>query len=72
MARRVSTDDLLDAGGVAEVLGLSNPNAVSVYRARYQDFPEPAWEGGRCVLWVRSDIEAWAKDDRHPRRHREQ
>lgn len=51
--------DLVDTDDIAEMLGLSSRRAVSVYRTRYDDFPTPAVEKGRCVLWLRSDVEAW-------------
>lgn len=54
--------DLVDATEVATLLGLSHRNAVSVYRARYDDFPTPTVDKSRCVLWRRSDIEAWQRD----------
>lgn len=46
---------------VAELLGLSSHRAVSVYRGRYDDFPEPVICKGRCTLWLRSDVEAWRR-----------
>ena len=68
MARKVDVADLLDATGVAELLGLTSQNAVSVYRARYADFPEPALEGasGRCQFWVRQEVEAWSRARKRP------
>ena len=42
-------------------LRLSNRRAVSVYRSRYADFPEPAVNKGRCELWLRADIETWLR-----------
>ncbi len=53
--------DLIDAQFVAEILGLSSRGAVSVYRARYDDFPEPVIDlgKGRPMLWLRADIETW-------------
>jgi predicted DNA-binding transcriptional regulator AlpA len=59
----VDTADLLDASEVAQVLGLSSANGVSVYRRRYEHFPTPVVEkaSGKCVLWLRSDVEAWAR-----------
>jgi predicted DNA-binding transcriptional regulator AlpA len=61
MGRHVDLDDLLDATEVATLLGLSSRGAVSVYRQRYEEFPQPAVEraSGRCQFWVREDIEAW-------------
>ncbi len=62
MGRCVDLDDLLDAAGVAEVLGLSKPTAVSVYQSRYADFPSPvlASSSGKCQFWLRAEIEAWS------------
>jgi predicted DNA-binding transcriptional regulator AlpA len=58
----VETGDLIDSAGVADLLGLSTPRSVSTYRARYDDFPSPVIDmgTGRCLLWRRTDIEAWA------------
>ncbi len=46
MGRKVDVDDLLDVHAVAEFLGLSQRNAVSVYRRRYPDFPAPIVDFG--------------------------
>ena len=63
MAPTVSTEDLIDAHGVAAVLGLSHRNSVSLYQRRYEDMPRPVVElsGGRTKIWLRSEIECWAK-----------
>jgi predicted DNA-binding transcriptional regulator AlpA len=58
---KVDPADLIDSPEVADVIGLANPNGVSVYRRRYDDFPEPVVDKGRCVLWRRQDVEAWAR-----------
>lgn len=55
----VEPENLIDATEVAELLGLSHRNSVSVYRRRYDDFPEPVVEKSRCVLWLRADVERW-------------
>jgi predicted DNA-binding transcriptional regulator AlpA len=62
MSRMVPIDDLLDAHGVAEVLGLSHPNTVSVYQHRYEDMPRPVIDlgKGRVKLWLRPEIEGWS------------
>ena len=62
MPRKVALEDLLDAHGVAELLGLSHPNTVSVYQHRYADMPRPALDlgKGRVKLWLRPEIETWA------------
>ena len=63
MTPLVDTNDLIDARAVAEILGLSHPNNVSVYQHRYADMPRPVVNlgRGRCMLWVRSEIEQWAR-----------
>lgn len=62
MGRKVDVDDLLDANGVAELLGLAHRNTVSVYQHRYDDMPRPIREFGdrRAKLWLRPEIEQWA------------
>lgn len=56
----VDTNDLIDSTATALLIGLSSYRSVSAYRERYEDFPEPAIERGKCVLWLRQDIERWA------------
>lgn len=58
----ITPDDLIDAAEVASVLGLSSAKSISVYRSRYSDFPEPfvTKASGKCVLWLRADVESWA------------
>ena len=58
---KVDPVDLIDSNEAALILGLSNRNGVAVLRRRYSDFPGPAVEKGRCLLWLRTDVEAWAK-----------
>jgi glutathione-regulated potassium-efflux system ancillary protein KefG len=62
MDRKVDLTELIDAHGVAELLGLSQPNTVSVYQHRYADMPRPALDlgKGRIKLWLRPEIERWA------------
>src|SRR4051794_35314431 len=63
MAPRVQTEDLVDAQGVADLLGLRHRNTVSSYQKRYADMPRPVVTlgNGRTLLWLRSDIERWAR-----------
>jgi predicted DNA-binding transcriptional regulator AlpA len=62
VGRRVNTDDLLDAQGVAEMLGLAQRNSVSLYQRRYADMPRPVVDlgPGRTKLWLRQEVEGWA------------
>ena len=66
MSPRVNTEDLIDAQAVAELLGLAQRTAVSVYQGRYRDMPRPVVDmgSGRCKLWLRSEIETWARKRR--------
>jgi glutathione-regulated potassium-efflux system ancillary protein KefG len=63
---QVDTDDLIDAQEVAEILGLSQRNSVSLYQRRYPDMPRPVVErgGARTKLWLRSDMERWRNERR--------
>jgi predicted DNA-binding transcriptional regulator AlpA len=64
MGRIVDLEDLAETADVAELLGLGSATSVATYRRRYSDFPAPVWasRGGRCQLWLRSDVEAWARE----------
>jgi predicted DNA-binding transcriptional regulator AlpA len=64
MPDRVDPADLIDARGVAEVLGLSQPGNVSLYQRRYPDMPRPVVDlgRGRCKLWLRPEVEDWSQD----------
>ena len=63
MTPGVDTGDLIDAWGVAGLLGLAQRNTVSLYQRRYPDMPRPVVDlgRGRCKLWLRSDIEKWVR-----------
>jgi len=62
MTPRVATEDLIDANGVAAILGLAHRNTISVYQHRYPDMPRPVLDLGpaRTKLWLRPEIERWA------------
>jgi predicted DNA-binding transcriptional regulator AlpA len=61
--RMVNLYDLIDAHAVAELIGLSQPNNVSLYQRRYPDMPRPVLNlgKGRPCLWLQSEIVKWAK-----------
>jgi predicted DNA-binding transcriptional regulator AlpA len=61
VAELIDPDDLLDAEAVADLLGLASAGVISVYRTRYEDFPPPRIERGRCRLWLRADVAAWKR-----------
>ncbi|MGH2871981.1 MAG: hypothetical protein ACRDL5_05915 [Solirubrobacteraceae bacterium] len=49
--------DLIEAQGVADVLGLSHRNTVSQYQRRYADMPRPVLDlgQGRVKPWRRAE-----------------
>jgi len=63
MTPRVRTEDLIDAQSVADLLGLSHRNTVSSYQKRYPEMPRPVIDlgRGRPRLWLRPEMEAWAR-----------
>lgn len=63
MTPRVDTEDLIDAQGVAELLGLAHRNTVSQYQRRYSDMPRPVIDlgRGRPRLWRQSEMKEWAR-----------
>lgn len=68
MTRQVDTEDLVDAHGVAEILGLAHPNSVTTYQRRYRDMPRPVVDLGprRVKLWLRSEIKRWDAERGRP------
>jgi hypothetical protein len=60
---RVETEDLIDAHGVADLLGFTHANSVSTYQRRYADMPRPVINlgRGRCKMWLRPEIVTWAE-----------
>ena len=63
MPKLIDPGNLIDSQGIADLLGLNRRSSVSVYRSRYADFPCPIVDmgAGRCLLWLRADIEAWVR-----------
>lgn len=68
----IDTDDLVDAHGVAEILGLAQRNTVSQYQRRYPDMPRPVVDlgSGRPRLWSRTAVSEWARERRNSGRTR--
>lgn len=66
MGRRIDTDDLLTAAEVADLLGFSRRQVVSIYVRRYERFPRPVVvkSNGRTQLWARDDVERWDRERR--------
>jgi glutathione-regulated potassium-efflux system ancillary protein KefG len=67
VGRHIDTDDVIDAQGMAELLGLAQRNTVSLYQRRYASMPRPVIDlgQGRCKLWLRSEVEEWRSDRPH-------
>jgi hypothetical protein len=63
MPPMLGRDDLIDARGIALILGLGHPNSVSTYQRRYSDMPRPVVDlgPGRPKLWSRVTICEWAR-----------
>lgn len=63
MGERIDKKDVIDAQGVADLLGLAQRNTVSLYQRRYPDMPRPVIDmgRGRCKLWSRVEIQRWAQ-----------
>jgi len=68
VGRKIDTDDVIDAQGVADLLGLAQRNTVSLYQRRYPDMPRPVIDLGRgtCKLWLRSEIDTWHQQQSLP------
>ena len=64
MGKRVDIDDLIDANGVAKLLGLAHRNTVSVYQHRYPDMPRPVlnFGNGRVKVWLKPDVVRWGAE----------
>lgn len=60
--------NIIDAAGVAAVIGLAHRNNVYTYRRQYTNFPAPILTHGRCHMWYRPDIEAWKAGPRERKR----
>jgi glutathione-regulated potassium-efflux system ancillary protein KefG len=63
VGRKIDVDDLIDANGVARLLGLAHRNSVTTYLHRYPDMPRPVidFRESRIRLWSRPEIEHWAR-----------
>lgn len=61
MGRKIDVEDLIDANGVADMLGLSHRNSVTTYQRRYTSMPRPVVDmrQSRIKLWLRSEVSEW-------------
>lgn len=54
-------DHLVGASEIAKRLGVKQPQAVHLWRRRYDDFPEPVAQLDMGFVWNWPDVERWAK-----------
>jgi glutathione-regulated potassium-efflux system ancillary protein KefG len=68
VSKTVEIADLIDAQGVAALLGLAQRNTVSRYQRRYSDMPRPVIDlgPGRPRLWLRSQVIDWMREHGRP------
>lgn len=60
------SNDLLDTGQIAEYLRVTRPH-VTDRLTKQTDFPAPVVDRGRKLrLWLRSEVEAWARGHSRP------
>lgn len=66
VSRYLDAEDLIDAQGVAELLGLTQRSTVSAYQRRYPAMPRPVVNLGkdRCKLWLGIEIQQWRAERR--------
>ena len=64
MGRKVDVNELIDAQGVADMLGLAKRNTVSLYQRRYPEMPRPVVDlgRGRCKMWLKGEIASWGRE----------
>lgn len=62
MTGQIDPRDLVDASDIADRAGVSHPNVVHTWRARYDDFPEPAVRREKLLLWLWADVETWLRE----------
>jgi predicted DNA-binding transcriptional regulator AlpA len=67
VSRTVLVENLIDAPGIADRLGLRQVQTVHSWVARYPDFPAPLCVLGRVRIWDWSEVKAWAESTGHPR-----
>jgi len=61
MAGCVEPRDIVGAFEIAERLHVSRPQIVHLWRARYDDFPEPIASLKTALIWDWRDIKRWAQ-----------
>ena len=61
VGRSVEVEDLIDAQGIADRLGLAQRQTINSWIARYPDFPAPLGTWGGARIWEWPQVEAWAR-----------
>lgn len=56
----IDPKDLVNSAQIAERLSLKHSESVHTWRRRYPDFPGPVYEHGQVMLWLWSEVRAWA------------
>lgn len=68
VGRSVEVENLIDAQGIADRLGLAQRQTISSFVSRYPDFPKALGMWGRTRLWDWTEVEAWARQTgRYPK-----
>ena len=64
VGRYLDVEDLVDAQGVAELIGPAQRNNALAYRWRFLAMPRSVVDRGqgRCKLCLRSEIERWRSE----------
>jgi predicted DNA-binding transcriptional regulator AlpA len=66
VGRSVDAEDLVGTAEIAARLGLALPQTVHDWRRRHDDFPEPVTALSMGLVWVWSDVAAWAERTGRP------
>jgi predicted DNA-binding transcriptional regulator AlpA len=61
VSRTVKVENLIEAQGIADRLGLAQRQTIDSWMRRHPDFPRPLGTWGRTRLWDWSEVEAWAR-----------
>lgn len=61
VGRSVEVENLIEAQGIADRLGLKQRQTIDSWIDRHDDFPAPLGQWGRTRLWDWLEVEAWAK-----------
>lgn len=60
MGRKLDVEQFVGATEIAERLGVSRGQVVHNWRARFDDFPAPAFELAMGMVWYWPEVRRWA------------